>query len=136
MTSLPHNPQPPILAVDWGTRRIGIAVSPDGKNSFPRPHLEIISKTEALESLKKIIHDEQVKTVILGLPLSLDSTEGDMAKNVRQLGMTLEAATGIPIVYVDERMTSKLSSRIAPGSVKGRSDSIAAMLLLEYALGR
>lgn len=134
MRSLPDKFEPPILAIDWGSRRLGIAISPDGLHGFIRPHIEAANTNEAIEAVSRLVKDEKIKTVLMGLPISMDGSEGGTAKQVRRFGQLLTQQVKVAIRYQDERLTSKMSSRLVPGAGKGKSDSLAAMLILESAM--
>ncbi|HPR62876.1 MAG TPA: Holliday junction resolvase RuvX [Thermoanaerobaculia bacterium] len=124
-----------ILAVDFGTRRMGLA-SWDTAAPVVIPINPITgSDAGAMErDLARIIQDEAFDRVVLGLPLNMDGTEGAMAKTVRELGSRL-SEKGIDITYMDERLTSREASnrvsRKARRSRNGRLDSISASLILE-----
>jgi putative Holliday junction resolvase len=130
------------MAVDYGERRVGLAISdPTGTIASPAGHIdrrpgkrppvaELIRRAEALEA----------EGFVLGLPLDGSGEETPRCAEVRVVGAALEARTGRPVRYVDERYTTSAalrSVREMGGSVKGRKgdvDSMAAALLLQHAL--
>jgi putative Holliday junction resolvase len=125
-----------ILAVDWGSRRIGLALSdPSRILARPLPTLLVKSSREALEGIVKAARGEEVDTVLLGLPFHMGGEEGTSARRVRQLGESLRSE-GFTILYVDERMSSEdamawLRERGERRPEKARIDQVAALLLLQ-----
>lgn len=129
-----------ILAVDWGQRRIGVAIT-DATGTLPRPlpTLEVTGFRDALRQLSHVARDEDVTRVVMGLP-RLKSGEGESARRARKLGKGLEAR-GYPVVYLDETLTSDdarrwLRERGETSPKSGRIDQVAALLILqEYLAG-
>ena len=125
-----------ILAVDWGRRRIGLAVSdPTGTVVRPLPTLNVTTPADAVRGVTAAAEKEEASTVLLGLPLNMDGGEGASAREVRALGESL-AAEGLSVIYHDERMTTEaareyLRSRGERRPDKSRLDQVAALLLLE-----
>jgi putative transcription antitermination factor YqgF len=134
MTSSPDKLESPILAIDWGARRLGIAISPDGLHVFIRPHVEAESEKQAVDEVSRIVDAERIRTILIGLPVSMDGLERSTAKQVRNFGNLLERRAHVSVRYHDERLTSQMSSRLLPDAGKGKSDSLAAVLLLESAI--
>ena len=130
------------LAVDWGERRIGLAVSdPSGTIASPAGHIvrragkrppiaELIRRAEALEA----------NGFVLGLPLDENAGETDRSREVREVGAALESRTGLPVLLVDERYTTAIALRAVRelgGETRGRQgdvDALAATVLLQHAL--
>jgi len=95
------------LAIDLGTRRVGLAMSDEG-GRFATP-LEVIEVHGALAALPEIvglIRKEQVQQVVLGLPLNMDDSVGPAARQVVAFGRELAQQSGRTVVYVDERLSS------------------------------
>ena len=121
-----------LLGVDWGARRVGLAVSDESRGFvFPRGIIES-SKQDVLNAIAKIIKSEQVAGVIIGLPLHADGTDSDTTRNVREFADALAAATDIPIGFMDERLTSIEATDITKN--KKGLDSVAAAVILENAI--
>lgn len=131
------------LAVDLGSRRVGLALSDEGgKFATPFDVLNVGSPDGALEPIQKLILSEAVKRVVVGLPLNMDQTRGPAAIAALQWGERLRQSCGIPIVYVDERLSSfdaeqRLSERkrggekITRGRKKRMLDAHAAAAILQ-----
>lgn len=102
-----------VLGIDYGDKRIGLALS-DQLRIIASP-LEVYyrkSLQQDLEYIQKIIQANQVDTIVIGLPINMDGTLGERATQTQDFGEQLRQLTNIPIVYVDERWTSKESERI------------------------
>jgi len=130
------------LALDWGERRIGLAISdPSGTIASPAGHIlrragkrppiaEVIRRAEALDA----------QGFVAGLPLDEAGGETPRSREVRTVGAALETRTGLPVVLVDERYTTAIALRAVRelgGKTKDRAgdiDSLAATVLLQHAL--
>jgi putative Holliday junction resolvase len=125
-----------ILAVDWGTKRVGMAVSdPTGLVARPLPTLGVRNAREASEKVLAAARDEGAELILVGLPLNMDGTEGASAERARKLGEAL-AAGGFAVRYLDERLTSEaardlLRERGETRPAPERVDQAAALILLE-----
>lgn len=103
---------PRILAVDWGERRIGVAVSdPTGLIATGLETLVVRGEKDAVEQLESLIAAEDVRRVVVGLPLLLSGEEGEAARAARAFARRLREQTGLPVDTYDERLTSALSER-------------------------
>ncbi len=128
-----------VLAVDPGTKRIGLAISdPSQTIAQPLPTLSRrTGKRFPLKDLKSFLEEREPVGIVVGLPIAPDGTEDERAANARDIGSTINAKTGLPVVYWDERMTTAraLSAvRELGGSVRGRKeevDGLAATVLLQ-----
>jgi len=100
-----------ILAIDFGERRVGVAIS-DPTETIASPLKTIDTKKEnPVEIIKNICKENNVKKIILGYPLLLSGEEGRMAKLVKEFKKELTKEIGVEIVLVDERFTTKISER-------------------------
>ena len=127
-----------ILAVDFGTKRLGVAVT-DAERRFVLPRDTIVRTilSADLEVLRKLCSDDAVGEIALGLPLNADGTEGPMAAAARAFGAALTEALALPVLFVDERYTSeeaeeRLRERYPKDTRKRRAlrDRGAAVLIL------
>ena len=102
----PDGPHP-ALGIDHGEARIGIAAT-DPLGILPHPVETIdVRKTEPLERIAALAGQRNIRTLVLGLPVRIDGTEGSAAAKVRAFGEKLAARLpGIPLVYVDEAYTT------------------------------
>ncbi len=113
-----------LLALDYGTKRIGIAISdPEKTVAFPR---EVIKNTpETINYLKKLIDEEKVEAIIVGWPLSLGGTETDQTRKTEAFIDLLEADLSVPIKKMDERWTTAQADRYQG------DDAMAAQIILQ-----
>ncbi|HEY8746759.1 MAG TPA: Holliday junction resolvase RuvX [Tepidisphaeraceae bacterium] len=95
------------LAIDLGSRRIGLAMSDEG-GQFATPYdvLTVNSPEEALAPIQSLIAQESVQRLVLGLPLNMDDSLGPAAKSVLQWAQKLRQTCPLPIIFVDERLSS------------------------------
>ncbi len=126
-----------ILAIDYGRRRVGLAVS-DALGLFARP-VGTFAPPQALDHIARLHADAALTTIVLGWPLEEDGTEGPAVARVRRFaGQVEETAPGVPIVRVDERYSSEEAKARLHASGrwkkarhnKGLIDSEAACVLL------
>ena len=100
------------LAIDLGTRRIGLAMSDEGGQwATPLQVLFVTDPVQAIEPILKILRTEAVQRIVLGLPLNMDDTTGPAARAVMNWSKGLAAAAAslpqkIEIIFVDERLSS------------------------------
>ena len=130
-----------VAAVDYGARRIGLALSdPTRTIAYPLTTLaRRVGKRPPWPELTRILEQHEVAELVVGLPLDLSGAEGDWAKEVRDFGAQLARRTGLPVHWVDERMSSvraersvrSLGLKKSDREEKGRIDAAAAALILE-----
>jgi putative Holliday junction resolvase len=130
-----------ILAVDYGERRIGLALSdPLRMIATPLPTLQRKrGKRPPVQAILDIIQSNDVDAIVVGLPLTLAGTDSDWTREVRAFGDTLSRRSGLPVTFVDERMTSVAAERAVRGiglpkherERKERIDAAAAVLILQ-----
>ena len=127
-----------ILAVDHGSKRIGIAVS-DELKMIAQP-LEFIPAepfAAFLARLKELLREKEVELVLVGLPRNMDGTYGPAALKTQEFVAALKEAISIPIKTWDERLTSVQANRLLiQGGVrrqqrKEKVDQMAAAILLQ-----
>jgi putative Holliday junction resolvase len=135
---------PRILAVDYGERRIGLAVSdPTATIATPLPTLlRRRGKRAPAAAILEIAHTNEAAEIVLGLPLTLAGDDSDWTREVRAFGDTLAQRSGLPVHFIDERMTSVRAEQAVRSvglkrtqrAEKGRVDAAAAMLILQIFL--
>ncbi len=127
-----------VLGVDFGERRVGLALSdPAGLIAQGLETIKTKSTGESLESIAAIVEGEQVLEIVLGLPVNMDGTTGEMAGKVEAFAGQLRDRVSCEVRTWDERLTS-ISARRAMNEMgmetrgnKGSLDRIAATLLLQ-----
>jgi putative Holliday junction resolvase len=132
-----------VLAVDPGSKRVGLAVSdPTGTIAQALVTLPAEPHDTLVTRLTKIADEQQVKSIVVGLPRRLDGSEGPEAKAARVLARELREASRLPVELVDERLTTAAAERsLIEGGVRRESrrasiDRVAATLLLQSHLDR
>jgi putative Holliday junction resolvase len=102
-----------ILAVDYGRARIGLALA-DTETRMPQPlsTLERINRNEDMRRLRELVREHGVKQIVVGLPLRLDGTRGEMAEEVEGFAQRLRKQIGVLVEMVDERLTSWEAERL------------------------
>ena len=127
-----------VLAIDYGDVRIGLAQS-DLMQMIASP-LEVIpnkSVEESAKTISDIIANNDVETVVIGLPLNMDATEGTRAEVTRKFADVLAKQTSAKIVFQDERLSTVSASRILDETnVRGKKrknviDTVAATYILQ-----
>lgn len=101
------NDEHPILAIDHGDARIGIAATdPVGIMAHPVETIQA-RESDPIERIIKLVAQRQVKQLVLGLPIRMDGTEGSAAQKIRAFGDRLhQALPEIPLHYCDETLTT------------------------------
>jgi len=102
------------LAIDFGDRRIGLAVSDfDKQIAFPRDTIQFKSEKEALAILRDFCEKEQIVKVILGLPVQMDGTVGERFIKTHEFGGHLkDAIDPVPVEFFDERLTTRRATQM------------------------
>ena len=131
-----------VLAVDWGERRIGLAISdPLGIIASPAGHIvRRAGKRPPVAELLRRAKDLDAARVVMGLPLDGNGDETARCVDVRLVAAELTKRAGLPVRFVDERFTTAAAQRAIRdmgGSTRGRKgdvDALAATVLLQHAL--
>jgi putative Holliday junction resolvase len=102
-----------ILAVDYGRARIGLAIA-DGETRMPQPlsTMERINRNEDLRRLRELVREHGVTQIVVGLPLRLDGTRGEMAEEAERFAQRVRKQIGVPVEMADERLTSWEAERL------------------------
>jgi putative Holliday junction resolvase len=131
-----------VLGLDPGERRIGVALS-DPAGIIAQPLTVLVRQKGVATEIATIAADNEVTTIVVGLPISLDGTEGPAAGRARALGAEVEKETGCEIAYFDERFTTAQAEQaLLGGGVRRRArrevrDKVAAAIMLQgYLDGR
>lgn len=127
-----------ILAFDYGTRRVGVAVGNELLRSA-RELAPLIARDGIPDwnKVEQLLKEWQPDLLVVGLPLNMDGSESDMSKRARKFGNRLHGRYGKPCVMVDERGSTREAKLIAReaghrGNYREESvDGIAAVLILE-----
>lgn len=111
-----------ILALDLGEKRVGVAISRSGVLVEKLPRVEWRQQKKLLEKLRQICHQEQIKQLVIGLPLK-NGYENKSAEKIKQQGKLIGRALNLPVVFEDESY-----------STISNDDSDSAVAILEQYL--
>jgi putative Holliday junction resolvase len=127
-----------ILALDHGTKRIGVAVSDETKTiAQPLEYIPAEPFADFLARLKKLLVEKEIDLVLIGLPRNMDGSYGPAAQKVEAFVAVLRNAITVPIKTWDERLTSAqanrvlIQGRVHRGKRKETVDKMAAAILLQ-----
>ena len=127
-----------ILGVDYGTVRIGLAVSdPDRKIAFPLDTYTRRSKDSDAAYFRALLESEPIGQIVVGLPIHLSGREGQKAAEARTFAKWLGDVTRLPVAFADERFTTvEAESALWQAGLthkkrKARRDKVAAQMLLQ-----
>jgi putative Holliday junction resolvase len=119
-TELTKSDRHTILAVDYGRARMGLAIADsEMRMAQPLSTMERINRNEDMRRLRELVREHGVKQIVVGLPLRLDGTRGEMAEEVERFAQRVRKQIGVPLEMVDERLTSWEAERLLE-EVQGR----------------
>lgn len=126
-----------LAGVDFGTVRIGIAIT-DPEQIVASPYENYNRRTEAKDAdfFRELATQEKIVTFVVGLPVHMSGDSSRMSEAAMEFGRWLADATGVPVVWFDERYTSSIAKQaLASGKLthkkrKKRLDMLAAQILL------
>jgi putative Holliday junction resolvase len=131
-------PRTRLLGIDYGTKRIGLAVSdPDRKIASPLSTYERADRDADARYFQQVIEEEQIGQLVVGLPIHLSGDESVKSLEARAFGKWLHKVTGLPVVFADERFsTVEAESALWNAGLthkkrKARRDRLAAQILLQ-----
>jgi putative Holliday junction resolvase len=127
-----------ILALDHGTKRIGVALSDELKMiAQPLEFVEAEPFADFLVRLKELIRTKEVELILVGMPRNMDGSYGEAAAKVREFVAVLKETITVPLRLWDERLTSTQANRlliagnVRRGDRKEKVDKMAAAILLQ-----
>lgn len=127
-----------LLGVDYGTVRVGLAISdPDRLIASPLTTVQRRGEVADRAYFSKLVADERVAEIVIGLPVHLNGREGVKAIEARAYGKWLGEVTGLPIVFADERFTTVQAedalwnAKMTHRQRKERRDRVAAQIMLQ-----
>jgi putative Holliday junction resolvase len=131
------------LGIDFGERRIGLAVSdPEGRLAVPLTAIERQTDRRAAYRIADLVRSEEVEALVLGEPKDLQGRSGAAVERVHRFGQRLARITGLPVHWVDEALTTvEATERLQQAGMDRRDaperrDSVAAQIILQEALDR
>ncbi|WP_412057863.1 Holliday junction resolvase RuvX [Bartonella sp. DGB2] len=137
------SPKQTIVGLDLGSKTIGIAVSDIGLH-FAHPRL-VLARTKFsndARSLIKILKEENVGAIVIGLPLHMDGSQSPRAQSTRTFVRNMAAHTTLPFILWDERLSTVAAERnlismdVSRSKRNQRIDAAAAAFILQGALDR
>lgn len=127
-----------LLGLDYGQKRVGIAVSTYEQNiASPLENYTRVNDGVDASALRQIADEYRIVGIVVGLPVHMSGDEGGQAHQARQFGAWVARETGLPVAFWDERFTSAiaeaelLSAGMTSKQRKARRDKLAAMYLLQ-----
>lgn len=127
-----------IMALDIGQTRIGVAVSDPGERvASPVCVLPAADVVAGAKPFRRIMEDWEPELLLCGLPYTLAGEEGPQAAQVRSVAKGISTATGLPLEFADERLSSREAKRslrekgMSEREMRGKIDMIAASLFLQ-----
>ncbi|HYV82328.1 MAG TPA: Holliday junction resolvase RuvX [Pyrinomonadaceae bacterium] len=118
----------PVLALDLGEKLVGAAISDERLITTRRlPPLKRSNWKKLLQDVRHLLERFDARTIVVGLPLSMDGNEGNAAKNVRRIALNLAKSVPQPVYLQDERLTSRaaMENLIAEGV---KSEELPALI--------
>ena len=132
-----------ILGIDFGTRRIGLALSdPTGTLASPLPFLENAGPETVCAKIKELIQAQGIETIVIGLPRNMDGSYGPSAQKVRDFITQIQPHLPAKIIPQDERLTTAQASKdlaqmgMNQKELRKKADSSSAALILQQFLDR
>ncbi len=130
---------PRVLGVDFGSRRIGLALSDVmGITACPLTVINRESNEKTFVELGRIIKEQDISLIVVGDPLNMDGSSGVLTEDVRSFANKLQEKFNIDIKFIDERLTTLQANRILEEEAdfsrekrKGLRDKVAAALILQ-----
>ena len=127
-----------MMAVDYGDSRTGVAFC-DEMEMLASPFCVINERyaPKLIEKLKEIAVEQKAKQIVVGLPRNMDGSYGYRCDECRRLGDSLSEATGLPVVYQDERLTTVIAHEVlSANNVRGAKrkkqvDAVSAVMILQ-----
>lgn len=127
-----------IIGIDYGRRRVGLASGDDADGfAFPLDVLHVRSVKDAIEQVAMRCQRELATRLVVGLPLNMDGSHGEMAQEVTEFVAVLAKRTGLPVETWDERLTTwsveemLISADVSRQKRKSVRDKLAAQQILQ-----
>lgn len=124
-----------LLGLDYGSKRIGVAIS-DTAQLIATPY-EVIAAEEAMPALDRILADEDIEAIIVGLPTSLSGEDSRSTDAARKFAAAVQSHTNLRVTLVDERFSTKVAEDVLIAGGMSREkrrdirDKMAATVILQ-----
>ena len=127
-----------ILGIDYGTRRVGLAVSdPMGIVATPLRVLEVVSDEAAVREVKRVCREQAIEAIVVGMPFNMDGTRGPSAEAAEKFAGMVREKTGLTVETWDERLSTSMVERVLIDGGARREkrkqvrDKLAAQVILQ-----
>ena len=134
----PHGESATVLAFDFGEKRIGVAVGDTAVGiAHPLTRIDAADKQRRFAAIAALLEEWRPSRLVVGLPAHLDGTEHELSRLARKFARELSTRFGLPVAFVDERLTSVAAEAslaaagVAPRKRKARVDQVAAQEILQ-----
>ena len=123
------------LGIDYGEKRIGIAVSdPLGRIAFPKKVIFNRGRESVLAKLKSLLEEEKISLIVVGLPVGLNGKDTEQTKRVRDFAEMLKKELNIAVEFENEMFTTRMAMQA--GVKKEHMDEAAASVILQSYLDK
>jgi len=119
------------LGIDYGARRTGVAISPDGRVAVVKEVIHADSQNETIERIKELVAQDEIECIVVGRPVSMTNNPTEMTDAVQLFVEKLRNHLTIPVQTVDERFTTDMADKLLRGVNHQERDQIAAQILLQ-----
>lgn len=126
------------LGIDYGTRRLGLAVSdPAAIVAAALRTVEVTSDEDALQAVRLALRETEAQAIVVGIPRNMDGTYGDMAQRAQAFARLLAQRLGVPVAPWDERLSTRMVERMLIRADVSRArrkrvrDKLAAQAILQ-----
>ena len=127
-----------IIGLDYGSVRIGVAISdPEAVIAQPKGFIEASPRKRCIAEIAELCNTVSAEKIVIGLPKHMNGEEGESAAAARALGDEISKAVNIPVLFIDERLTTLSANRVLTESnmkapqKKKKIDSVAAAIILQ-----
>ena len=127
-----------ILAIDYGVKRMGYAISDETESiAFPHSVSEVFDEASSIKATQDVIKETEAKKIIVGIPINMDGTSGEMVQKVMLFVNKLKEITGIDVETYDERMSTQIAEKTLLQGDMSRSkrrkvrDKLSAQIVLQ-----
>lgn len=121
-----------VLGIDYGSKRIGLAIS-DETQTLAR-ELKIVSPKEFWQEITQLVEQEGIERVVVGLPLNMSGERSAKTEEVQEFYDQLQQTIIIPVELIDERLSSVMAQQMPGGNQN--VDSLAAQIILQNYLDK
>jgi putative Holliday junction resolvase len=119
------------LGIDYGTRRTGVAISPDSRVAVVKEVIHTTSQNKTIERIKQIVAEDGIECIVVGLPVSMQNNPTEMTEKAKLFVEKLRNHVSIPVQTIDERFTTDMAEKLLRGIKHEERDQVSAQILLQ-----